>query len=59
MAFKQPFFVSLLYFLCRLQKKVPCHMEESLNFQILCEYSGFDESLTSEAFFILTFCVPF
>lgn len=34
-------------------------MEESLNFQILCEYSGFDESFTSETFFILTFCVPF
>ena len=34
-------------------------MEESLNFQILREYSGFDESFTSETFFILTFCVPF
>ena len=34
-------------------------MEESLNFQLFCEYSGFDESFASETFFILTFCVPF
>ena len=34
-------------------------MEESLHFQILCEYSGFDELLTSEAFFYLNFLCIF
>ena len=34
-------------------------MEESLHFQILCEYSGFDELLTSEAFFYLNFLCTF
>ena len=35
-------------------------MEESLNFQILREYSGFDElPILLRPFFILTFCVPF
>ena len=34
-------------------------MEESLHFQILCEYYGFDELLTSEAFFYLNFLCTF
>ena len=34
-------------------------MEESLNFQLFCEYSGFDESFASEAFFNLNFLCTF